>query len=52
LTEEEQQYRDYYQTDLEENPENEELEEKFDEMHLVTHGQLNPNLYTFVDYTA
>ena len=31
LTEEEQQYRDYFQTDLERDPEDEVMEEKLDE---------------------
>ena len=51
LTEEEQQYRDYYQTDLEMDPEDDYIDEKFDEMHIAAQGQFNPALYDFVDYT-
>jgi hypothetical protein len=35
LTEEEAQYRDYFQTDLEMDPENEYVDEKFDDLHLA-----------------
>ena len=35
LTEEEQQYRDYFQTELEIDPEDDYIDEKFDEMHLA-----------------
>jgi hypothetical protein len=51
LTEEEQQYRDYFETELEIDPEDEYIEEKFDEMHIAATGQMNPALYDFVDYT-
>lgn len=52
LTEEEAQYRDYFQTDLEQDPENDYVDEKFDDLHLAQQGQFNPALYQFVDYTA
>lgn len=51
LTEEEQQYRDYFQTELEIDPEDDYIDEKFDEMHLAALGDFNPKLYDFVDYT-
>jgi len=35
LTEEEQQYRDYFETELEIDPEDEYVEEKLDEAHLA-----------------
>lgn len=52
LTEEEQQYRDYFQTDLEQDLEDDYIEEKLDEQHLASTGQFNPALYDFVDYTS
>lgn len=51
LTEEEQQYRDYFETDLEADPEDDWIDEKLDEMHIANQGQFNPALYDFVDYT-
>ena len=39
LTEEEQQYRDYYETDLEEDPEDDHLEEQYDEYAIAAEGQ-------------
>lgn len=52
LTEEEQMYRDYFQTDIEQNPEDEFIEDFEDELHIAKMGQLNPKLYDFIDYTA
>jgi hypothetical protein len=52
LTEEEQLFRDYFETDVELDPENEYLEDKMDEMHVAQSGVLNPALYDFVDYTS
>merc|ERR1712147_514226 len=52
LTEEEQMYRDYFETDVEMDPENEYLEDKLDELHTAQSGVLNPALYDFVDETA
>lgn len=51
LTEEEQQYRDYFETELEIDPEDEYIEEKFDEYHLANTGVMDPALYDFVDNT-
>lgn len=51
LTEEEQQYRDYFQTDLEMDPEDDWVDEKLDELHIAGQGQFDPALYDFVDYT-
>lgn len=51
LTEEEQQYRDYFETDLEVDPEDDWIDEKMDEMHIAEIGELDPALYDFVDYT-
>jgi hypothetical protein len=51
LTEEEQQYRDYFQSELEINPEDEYIDEKFDEIHMAAMGVFDPALYDFVDYT-
>ena len=47
LTEEEQQYRDYFQSELELDPEDEYIASKFDEAHLAEQGQFNPELYDF-----
>jgi hypothetical protein len=38
LTEEEQQYRDYYETDIEEEPEDEYQDEKYDEALIAAEG--------------
>ena len=38
LTEEEQQYRDYYETDLEEDPESELIDEMDDEARIAQSG--------------
>lgn len=51
LTEEEQQYRDYFETELEADPEDDWIDEKMDDMHIANQGQFNPALYDFVDYT-
>jgi len=47
LTEEEQMYRDYYESELELDPEDEYIEEKFDELHIAQDGQFDPALYDF-----
>ena len=52
LTEEEQQYRDYFETELEQDPEDDYIDEKFDEIAIARTGQFDPALYDFVDYTA
>lgn len=49
LTEEEQQYRDYYQTDIEENPEDEALEDKIDEDHILSSGDFHHGKFDFVE---
>ena len=51
LTEEEQQYRDYFQTELERDPEDDFIDEKMDEIRLAQTGQFDPSLYDFIDYT-
>lgn len=38
LTEEEQQYRDYFETELEMDPEDDYIDEKFDELTLADEG--------------
>ena len=38
LTEEEAMYRDYFKTDIEMDPENEYVDEKFDDLHLAQQG--------------
>lgn len=52
LTEEEQQYRDYFESELEADPEDDYVDEKLDEIAIARSGQLDPALYDFVDYTA
>ena len=52
LTEEEQQYRDYFETDIEADPEDDYVESKLDEYELASTGQFNPALFEFIDYTA
>jgi len=49
LTEEEQMYRDYFETDLELEPENEVLEEKLDEFRLLTSGEFDMKKFDFVE---
>ena len=39
LTEEEQQYRDYFETDLENDPEDQYVEDKLDELEISAQGQ-------------
>lgn len=52
LTEEEQQYRDYFQTDIELDPENGFVDDLMDQYHLAQQGEFNPALYDFQDYTG
>ena len=47
LTEEEQQYRDYFESEMEIDPEDDYIDSKFDEAHLADQGQFNPALYDF-----
>jgi hypothetical protein len=49
LTEEEQQYRDYFQTDLEEDPENDYVAEQMDEQEIAAEGQFQFKRYDFVE---
>jgi len=49
LTEEEQQYRDYFESDLEVDPEDSELEEEMDRSILSNHPDMNPNIWDFCD---
>lgn len=49
LTEEEQNYRDYFQTDIENDPEDSYIEEFFDTKELAESGQFNPKLYDFIE---
>lgn len=51
LTEEEQQYRDYFKSELELDPEDDYIDSKFDDVHLAAMGQFDPALYDFQDYT-
>jgi len=51
LTEEEQMYRDYFETDLEQNPEYEHVEDALDTNHMARMGQFNPARFDFQDYT-
>lgn len=48
-TEEEQQYRDYFETDLEDDPQDPEEEDRIDRYSLSFHPDMNPNLYEFCD---
>lgn len=47
LTEEEQRYRDYYQTDLEKYPEDENIEQKIDEFEVLSHEDYKLDKYDF-----
>jgi len=49
LTEEEQKYRDYFETDLENDPEDEFVEELRDEVKISQSGQFDPQLYDFLE---
>lgn len=49
LTEEEQMYRDYFETDLELDPEDEFVEDFMDEREIADQGQLNPKMYDFIE---
>ncbi len=49
LTEEEQMYRDYYQTDLERDPEDDHAEEQLDERAIAAEGQFQFKKYDFVE---
>ena len=49
MTEEEQKYRDYFETDLENDPEDEYIEELRDEGRIAATGQFDPKLYDFLE---
>ena len=49
LTEEEARYMDYFETDLEEDPEDEFLDSLEDEGRIARSGQFDPKLYDFVE---
>lgn len=49
LTEEEQQYRDYFETDFNEDPDDEFIENMADLREIAAEGQFNPVKYDFVD---
>lgn len=49
LTEEEQQYRDYFETDIEADPEDEYIESQRDEARIAQSGEFDPKLYDFVE---
>lgn len=48
LTEEEQQYRDYFQTDLENEPEDDYLESEIDRIEISTQPHMDPKRYDFL----
>jgi hypothetical protein len=49
LTEEEQMYRDYFETDLERDPEDDHAEELIDEASIAAEGQFQFKKYDFVE---
>ena len=49
LTEEEAQYRDYFETDLENDGEDEFFQDKVDRLNLAESGMFNPKSYDFID---
>lgn len=49
LTEEEQKYRDYFETDIDRDAEDEFVEEMRDKDRLALDGQFDPKLYDFID---
>ena len=49
MTEEEQKYRDYFETDLENDPEDEFIEELRDEAKIAQSGEFDPQLYDFLE---
>jgi len=49
LTEEEQMYRDYFQTDIEEDPEDTRQEEFMDELNISQMGEFSFDKYEFVE---
>lgn len=49
LTEEEQQYRDYFETDLENDPEDDHVDAFLDEQEVATSGDFAFNRYDFIE---
>jgi hypothetical protein len=49
LTEGEQNYRDYFETDLEEDPEDAYIEDLIDKAEIAESGDLNPKRFEFVE---
>jgi len=49
LTEEEQMYRDYFETDLEVDPEDEHVEEFFDTQQILSSGEFDHKRYDFIE---
>jgi hypothetical protein len=49
LTEEEQQYKDYFESDIEEDPEDEYIESLRDKADMAATGEFDPKLYDFID---
>lgn len=49
LTEEEQMYRDYFETDIEEEPEDDYLEELQDQKSIAEEGQFSFDKYDFIE---
>lgn len=49
LTEEEQMYRDYFETDIEADPENDYIDNEVDKMNIASTGSMNPKLYDFLE---
>ena len=47
LSEEELKYRDYFETDIQLNPENEQLEEKIDELKVLSQEEYRLDNYDF-----
>lgn len=50
LTEEEQMYRDYFQTDLEEEPEEDHMEAEIDKINIASNGDFDLKNYDFIDH--
>jgi len=51
LTEEEQQYRDYFETDIENDPEDPYIDEQNDRMQLALSGEFDPARFDFIETT-
>jgi hypothetical protein len=49
LTEQEVQYQDYFETDLEDDPEDEAMEDHQDIHEMAMEGDMNPKLYEFIE---